>query len=374
MTVERVRLGELLELSRSPVALDDAGSYERIGIYSWGKGLFRRDAVRAHEMGSLRYFSVPESALVVSNIQAWEGALAISSPDDARCVASNRFLSYVPTGHDRVDIRYVLQYLLSEEGLVAVRGASPGTQVRNRTLSRRAFEAISIPLPSAGEQRCIAARLERLARLVPAVSGHSLTVDALQVVGERRPWDTPLSALLELDVDEFDVVGEATYSRAGVLSAGRGLFSQGTLAGHETKYRKLRRVRAGQVVLSRLTAFIGGVALAASEFDGFVVSQEYPTFSLRSGVPPAYVKSLMASPEMVRRLQAVSTGVGNTRQRVSADAFLGLEVPSMTPAEQQRVAHLHVRVARHAQLVARRQQLAQALLPAARNEVFSRLR
>lgn len=160
MKVDWVRLGDVLELHREPVELRPADTYRRIGIYSWGKGIFQRDAAPAHEMGSLRYFAIPEKALIVSNIQAWEGALAVSSLGDSRCVGSNRFLSYLPRALDHVDVHYVLQYLLSDDGFTDVRRASPGTQVRNRTLSKEKFEAIRIPLPGIEHQRHIAARLE----------------------------------------------------------------------------------------------------------------------------------------------------------------------------------------------------------------------
>ena len=61
---------------------------------------------------------------------------------------------------------------------------------------------------------------------------------------------------------------DAVYARAGVLGFGRGLFAHGPMRGSETKYAKLRRIHTGQLVMSRLKAFEGAVAVAPSAFDG----------------------------------------------------------------------------------------------------------
>ena len=69
---------------------------------------------------------------------AWEGAIGVSTSDDAGCIASNRFLSYMRCG--ALDIRYLIYYFQSKQGHAVIRGTSTGTVVRNRTLSIKDFE------------------------------------------------------------------------------------------------------------------------------------------------------------------------------------------------------------------------------------------
>jgi hypothetical protein len=98
--------------------------------------------------------------LIVSNIMAWEGAIAVSGDSEKECVGSNRFLSYAPVGN--IDLSYINYFFQSEMGRSLVRGTSTGTVLRNQTLSIKDFESIEVPLPSLQEQRNIAVRLESI--------------------------------------------------------------------------------------------------------------------------------------------------------------------------------------------------------------------
>lgn len=144
----RAALGTLLELSREPVTIIQGDSYKRIGIYSWGKGILRRDPVAAPEMGSMRYFRFPIPSLIFSNIQAWEGAVALSGEAHRGYVCSSRFYPYVPRPGTDVSLPYLFEYFRTKEGVEQLRRASPGTQVRNKVLSRSMLEATEIPVPA----------------------------------------------------------------------------------------------------------------------------------------------------------------------------------------------------------------------------------
>ena len=138
MTMNFIRLGDELRIERIPVDVDPKLGYVQIGIRSYGKGIFRRDKVPGDELGRLKFFEVRPGRLIVSNIMAWEGAIAVSSADDAGCVGSHRFLSYIPS--PKIDIRYLNYYFQSEGGRAAIKGTSTGTVLRNQTLSIKDFE------------------------------------------------------------------------------------------------------------------------------------------------------------------------------------------------------------------------------------------
>src|SRR5579875_3569806 len=115
MTTERVRVGEVLRLERQPVAPDPLTDYVSIGIRSCGKGIFHYEPVPGDKLGKLRFFRVKPDRLLVSNIKGWEGAVAVSSSDEDGCIASSRFLAYVPVD-DRIDLRWARWFFLSELG------------------------------------------------------------------------------------------------------------------------------------------------------------------------------------------------------------------------------------------------------------------
>ncbi|MBG0816011.1 N-6 DNA methylase [Planomonospora sp. ID82291] len=142
----RVRISEVLKADRRPIDIDPEKNYRALGLRSFGKGTIRYPPAPGAELSKLRYFTFPQDALVLSNIKAWEGAVGVTAAKDVECVASNRFLFYVPID-SRVNIGFVRYYFLTRAGLAAIGSCSPGMADRNRTLGVKAFEQLFIPLP-----------------------------------------------------------------------------------------------------------------------------------------------------------------------------------------------------------------------------------
>jgi type I restriction enzyme S subunit len=145
------------------------------------------------------------------------------------------------------------------------------------------------------------------------------------------------------------------------------------MPGSQTKYAKLRHVHEGQLVMSRLKAFEGAVALATPGYDGSVVSQEFVTFTLKAGVNPDWVDSLCRWPSFWEALRATSSGIGARRERVSAEALLSLRIPYPDAESRRRITVLNRSRLRVACLEAEREHLRAAILPSARNEAFATL-
>src|ERR1700722_12942595 len=167
MNVEVVnkRVGDVLKLERRVIPIEPTNSYELIGVYSFGKGIFHREPTIGADLGPYRFSQVREGDLVLSNIQAWEGAVALAGAQDDGCIGTHRFLTYVPVD-GLVDTNYLRYFFLSERGIELIRRASPGTIVRNRTLGIRAFAALEIPVPPIEVQRERVDRLEAVIRRV----------------------------------------------------------------------------------------------------------------------------------------------------------------------------------------------------------------
>jgi type I restriction enzyme S subunit len=177
MAIERVRVGEVLALQRREATIDPIRDYKLIGIYSFGKGIFHRSPKVGAELGNYRFFAVKPGDLVLSNIQAWEGAIAHATEVDAGTIGTHRFLTYVPIA-GQIDTNWARWFLLSEPGMALIRRAAPGSTMRNRTLSIDRFEALEIPLPPIKEQRRVAYRLDRSSSRVQVISQQSATMRA----------------------------------------------------------------------------------------------------------------------------------------------------------------------------------------------------
>jgi type I restriction enzyme S subunit len=149
---------------------------------------------------------------------------------------------------------------------------------------------------------------------------------------------TLLGSALELDVDAVDVAQGLEYRIAGVYSFGRGLFTRGPISATDTTYKKLHRLHEGQLVVSRLKAFEGAVAVVPHELDGWFLSPEFPTFRcLSDELEPAYLSHICRWETFWSMLAARSTGIGARRERVHASSVLALEIP-LPPIDEQRRA------------------------------------
>ncbi|MFN8132610.1 MAG: hypothetical protein U0R70_13755 [Solirubrobacteraceae bacterium] len=167
--VERVRVGDVLRLERRQVIVDVAAEYDEIGVRSFGKGIFHKEPVDGAILGDKRVFRIQPGDLVISNVFAWEGAIALASPAEAGRIGSHRFMTFVPRG-ERIDTAWAAWYFQSEPGLELIRKASPGSAGRNKTLAIKRFEDLVIPLPPVAEQRRTAARLDRVRDAVAAIN------------------------------------------------------------------------------------------------------------------------------------------------------------------------------------------------------------
>lgn len=375
--VQHVRLGDVLALRRRKVALGASDEYVEVGLRSYGKGVFHKPAATGAQLGNKKVYRVEPGDLVISNVFAWEGALAVASESERGLIGSHRFMTWIPRNADRVNVRYLWHYFLSEPGLLHLRKASPGSAGRNRTLGISAFEDINLPLPDLSEQQRIAARLDRFAETSQASADLEEFELTWRHLVERLTFGSPTSLqrigdVLRPKAKEL-VDRDSDYQIAGVYSFGRGLLSRGALKGADTKYKSFTRLDHNNVVYSKLGAFEGAVAVVPASYDGFYVSPEFPVFETLGSVDPAFVRYCVIAESFVRQLVAATSGVGARQKRVSPKAFLDLSVPIPSLDEQREIARRLDRASQALELKRDAVRIRKALLPAARNDAFTKL-
>jgi type I restriction enzyme, S subunit len=387
MTAKRARVGNVLNLHRRTVEVRPDAEYREVGVRSFGRGIFHKEPIAGTDLGSKRVFRIEPGDLVISNVFAWEGAIAVASEAEEGMIGSHRFMTFRPKD-DRVDTAWISWFFLSEPGLELIRRASPGSAGRNRTLAIERFEALEIPLPPVDEQHRAARRLGAAAGAANAITeltrraqelSEALVVslatrsDLDERAKRRAGWE--LRRLGDvLDAKTFvavDVEAYCDYPIAGVYSFGRGVIDRGVISGSETSYKSLTRLDQDDVVFSRLGAWEGATAVVPPEFDGFYVSSEFPTFGIDRGqLDPAFFSGIVKSPEFWALMNSGTQGSMARRKRINPSQFLGTEV-WLPPIEQQAVAselmhRVHTAGLPRQQVVAR---LA-ALGPASLNEAF----
>jgi len=152
-------------------------------------------------------------------------------------------------------------------------------------------------------------------------------------------WPTmTLANVMSLDLDPHPVQVEHAYPNIGIYSFGRGTFVKPAIESASTSASTLYRIRAGQIIYSRLFAFEGAYASVPAEQDGMFVSNEFPTFTVDvSRANPAYIGWLFRWQETWSALRLGAVGMGDRRQRVHPDRILAHPIALPPIPEQCRI-------------------------------------
>ncbi len=387
MTAQRTRVGKVLRLERVPVDPDPAVEYVSIGIRSFGKGIFHYEPKLGDQLGSLRFFEVRPNRLVLSNIKGWEGAIGVSSDADAACIASNRFLSYLPID-DQIDVRWARWYFLSDSGIELIQRASPGSADRNRTLAIDRFEALEIPLPSIEEQSRVADRLDQVAASLGKVNmaraRSSRVASAIplslrtQLERETDVYPTRMGDVLELVQDRVEIDPEAIYVSVGIRSFGRGLFHYPPRPGDQIGKLRFQSVAPRLLAISNIKAWEGAVATTEEIDRGTVGSNRFLFFRPVAGEDATdYFWSLLLGGEGIAALGHASPGSADRNRTLGIDRFrrIELKIPRLKDQGEigRRIRGARRSIASYESGVEQLQPRVEGLLPAALNRAFAPL-
>ncbi|MFF5431074.1 restriction endonuclease subunit S [Streptomyces griseofuscus] len=190
----QVPVGTVASLQRRPVTVTPGTYYQQIGVRSFGKGIFHKEDVTADELGNKKVFEIHPGELVLSNVFAWEGAIALAGPDEEGMIGSHRFMTYAPID-DQADMGYLRYFFLSGDGLSLIQKASPGAAGRNRTLGIKAFEKTPVPLPpDVDDQRRIAKQLDQAYGALNCMEQRNKDFDALYQAALKEAFGASTTA------------------------------------------------------------------------------------------------------------------------------------------------------------------------------------
>ena len=376
----KVALGELLRRFNESAVIDPAAEYREVTIKLWGKGVVSRGKVTGSDIVSIRRV-VRANHLILSKIDARNGAIGLVPPELDGAIVSNDFPSFEFRDPDQCDAAFMGWLVRSTPFVELCKAASEGTTNRVRIKEERFLDQ-QIALPPLPEQQALVARLDALAEKTRQVEAHLAAVerDAERLVRayifqppNEQPTKRPMSELVSQRPPDVTVDGTVQYRFAGVYSFGRGVFPSVVKAGSEFAYERLSTVRAGDFTYPKLMAWEGALGVVPPECDGMVVSPEFPVFSLNTDeVLPELLDIYFRTPEIWPQLAERSGGTNIRRRRLQPSAFLSYEmpVPSMATQLKLREAHRLTQAlkARHAAI----REANAALLPAVLERVFAR--
>lgn len=160
--VKPVPMHELVTWRSPDVVVSQSESYLFAGVYSFGRGVFRKEAVSGMDFAYDRLTRLRAGEFTYPKLMAWEGALGIVPPDCDGCHVSPEFPVFIVNESkilpEILDIHFKTPAVWKD-----LADISTGTNLRRRRLNPSAFLGYTFPLPPMEVQQHVKAIADRAA-------------------------------------------------------------------------------------------------------------------------------------------------------------------------------------------------------------------
>ena len=233
-----------------------------------------------------------------------------------------------------------------------------------------------MPVAPRSEEDRIAAHLTALGRTSPTIGPN---LDALQEIliaragtGVRR---VPIRELMSSTRRWIDIDDGGAYKAIGVRGFGRGMIRYPEAPAEDLSKLRYYPLEPGALIVSNIKAWEGAVCLAETADAGRIASNRFLQYLPTSdAITTTWVEQYLLSAEGIASMSAASPGSADRNRTLSMAAFETIEIPVPAPQVQHAVVSVAQARRRVQAQQARRDRLAAAILPAARNEIFSAMR
>ncbi|CAA7614662.1 Restriciton endonuclease subunit S [Magnetospirillum sp. LM-5] len=373
-----VALNDVAPIRRRPVETAPGNNYPLLAVRSFGRGTFCKPPLEGDEITWQSLFQVRAGDLLLSNIKAWEGAVAVVANDDDGRYCSHRYITCV-ADETQVLSTFLGYYFRTPQAVWQLAKASPGSADRNRTLSMTALRRITVPLPPLDEQRRIVARLDQVERLMNARQAAIEAMDAEAEAMLRSAFDRlidgaplrPMAEVAPLVRRPVAVIPEDSYPELGVRSFGRGTFHKPPLSGAEVGSKKLFFIKPGDLLFNIVFAWEGAVAVAAESDEGRVGSHRFLTcIPHHGGATAEFLRFYFLTPEGLAKLGEASPGGAGRNRTLGLKALEAIKVPTPSFDRQLWFDGLQAKAGEMRSIREQAARDAGALLPAMLHEIF----
>lgn len=339
---------ECLERVEHPVDVHADEIYTQIGIRSHGKGLFHKEPVTGESLGNKAVYWIEPDCFVLNIVFAWEQAIGKTTQAEVGMIGSHRFPMYRPID-GKVDIDYLISYLLTKRGRDILEAASPGGAGRNRTLGQDRFMKSKIVLPSPNEQKKIAVILTAQDKVIELKEKRlaekqrqkkylmqQLLTGKKRLAGVDVEWKVHT---LGMHLSESRLCGNngATAKKLTVKLWNKGVVEKKELhIGSEstTYYRRL----AGQFIYSKLDFLNCAFGIIPNELDGYESTQDLPCFDVQN-INPKYLLYYVTQEGFYKKFGALANG-GRKAKRVNPDDLLKFHIMYPSLDEQAMIVDI----------------------------------
>jgi len=157
--VNSISLRDILVRNKTQIEIKDSEKYKRVTIKMHGKGICLRDEVLGEKIGTKKQFTISKGQLLLSKIDARNGAFGIVPEDVEGAIITGNFWAYDIKKDGGIDENY-LNYLLFSEEFKKICTLSSAGVTNRRYLDEKIFLDQKIPLPPIMEQQKIVGKIK----------------------------------------------------------------------------------------------------------------------------------------------------------------------------------------------------------------------
>ncbi|MDD2710985.1 MAG: restriction endonuclease subunit S [Verrucomicrobiae bacterium] len=347
------------------------------GVYSFARGLFKRGPMSPSETSYKSYNRLISDDFVISTPKAWEGALALVTPEFDGWFLSPVFPTF-RANRERLLPKFLEWYCKRKSVWGELQRKSRGIGARRESVHPEQFLSLEIPLPPLPEQRRVVGRIDELEGQIQEAL--NIRMEATEeseallrsiITYDKRVKLTPMRELVKLRPPDVTVCADETYQFAGVYCFGRGVFKALRKSGMDFAYPHLTRLRAGEFVYPKLMAWEGAFGVVPPECTGCVVSPEFPVFEVNEDrVLHEVLDVFFRSPSVWSQVAGKSTGTNIRRRRLNPQDFLDYEMPLPSRETQMTLRKINAEVDTLKRLQAETAAKLDALLPSILDRAF----
>lgn len=374
----RVPLGDLLHAADEPCVVKEDQQYPNFGIYSFGRGLFRKTPIDGISTSAKTLFRVRSGNFIYSRLFAFEGAYGMVGDQFDGFFVSNEYPSF-EVDRSRLSPAFLAAYFRLPSVWEAVGIGSKGVGSRRIRIHPDKVLSHRIALPPIDEQQAIVARLDALVDKARQLTTHldAIEADADQLLAQQfqaaiadAPY-RPMSEVAPLVRRQAVIEPEASYPELGIRSFGKGTFHKPAVPGMELGNKRLFRIETGDLLFSNVFAWEGAIAIAGPADAGRFGSHRFMTCVVDEGsVLSNFLLYYLLAPEGLEKVREASPGGAGRNRTLGVEKLAKIEVPAPPLAVQKAFVNLQSTVstlkARHAAIRAD----SAALLPSVLERIF----
>lgn len=386
-----VPLHELVKQVHQRISVEPSNKYDLAGVRLAGGGVYHRESIEGEATSATHLSKLLPGAFIYGRLFAWRGAFAAVDESHAGLWCSNEFPQF-SLNADRLDVNYLVRFMLHPNTLARVSKSSVGTAAVSRNRFKESeFLQLNIPLPPLETQRAIvahwqagmarAAELEAQAqaKVVAAqrdfvealgiAAGASLTVPKAFALpnDQLERWSIgfikqavqgnalarsryPVQQLADVVADLENGWSPQCHNRPakpdewGVLKLGAvsfGTYDEGENKALPTALKPIPayEIKPGDVLISRANVprYVGSCAQVLSTRPKLLLCDKIfrVVFKPNGPLDGAYLAEVMKTAPLRQQIEAAITGSSPTMQNITKTALLALRMP-IPPVKEQR--------------------------------------